>query len=269
MIALQPPAPVISGEVDWQHNRVMISVEWQLRGGLAQRPNTELRGLLRSEALRKLSVITERLWQKAAARLEQKESPDFAQFYSQLKLANFQVAENRASAMLQIALRGRDSLLSFFPLPFGSELATDTAHDESAYAQRANTTEYDTSDAEPIRYTGVIIDARHLPFTPSLNSAIFTSSGRQFYGAEFLRRITAVRRGVMGFYPAETLPEVLRRAGKRPLKIPALGLHNAGTDLIISEEDAARLLAHPDSRRNLERARVVVLVPTEKLSEKF
>lgn len=172
---------------------------------------------------------------------------------------------------MEFALRGEESLLSHLPLEFGSEIMRSRDNkQESAYDKRAQMAEYDSSEREPLLYTGLIIDARHLPFVPSLNSGIYTASGRQIYGAEFLTRATVIRRGTAGYSDSETQAAVLRRVGERPLKVSALDLAaGEGNSLVISEEDAAKLLAHEGSKRNLSRARVVIVVSPEKLREKL
>lgn len=196
--------------------------------------------------------------------------PDLSSLWSSLRLDTFQIAENRALATMHVSLRGRESLLAYFPLEYGSELQaepTDTL--PVAYDKRPNVGEHDNSDHEPLLYTGLVIDARHLPYVPSLNAGIFTAGGRQIYGAAFITRSTAVKRGVAGHYAADSLPAALRRAGKRPLKVSALELQNAGENgLVISEEDAAKLLAHAGSVRNLRRARLVIIVNADKLRER-
>jgi hypothetical protein len=45
--------------------------------------------------------------------------------------------------------------------------------------------------------------------------------------------------------------------------------HAGENGLVISEEDAAKLLAHAGSVRNLRRARLVIIVNADKLRERF
>lgn len=266
--------PAVEALVDWQNDRILLSAQWQLGQSLANRSNRELRQLLREALLKKLSLVVSSLWQRSKREDTAPVEPDFSMLWSSLKLDTFQVAANRALATLQLPLRGNESLMAYFPLRYGSELRErreDGVETLSvAYDRRPQLGEYDNSDQEPLLYTGLVIDARHLPYIPSLNAGVFTSTGRQIYGAEFLTRATAVRRGVAGHFASETLPAALRRAGKRPLKVSALDVQHTGENgLVISEEDAAKLLAHSGSIRNLRRARLVIIVNAEKLRERF
>ena len=176
------------------------------------------------------------------------------------------------SGRMEIMLRGKESLMAHLPLPFAREIQAASAKQDasSAYEKRSGSGEYDTSEGEALLYTGIVIDARHLDYRPSLNTGIYTGSGRQIYGVEYLNRNTAVKRGVAGHYAAESDAELRQRAGKRPLKVSALDLNGHGENsLVISDEDAAKLLAHAGSVQNLRRGRVVVLVNAAKLKEKY
>jgi|GEM_PF-4303494 len=269
-------APGVDAVVDWQKNKISLEANWRLSGPLIQASNAELRGALRAAMLTKLSTVVAELWSKSASADEAERKaamvPDLADFWTAQKLATFQVSENRASARMEITLRGKESLMAFLPLPFGREIQTNAEKEPpaTAYEKRPGLGEYDASQSEALLYTGLIIDARHLDYQPSLNTGVFTGSGRQIYGVEYLNRLTAVKRGVAGHFAAETDGELRQRAGKRPLKVSALDLNGHGENsLVISEEDAAKLLAHPGSVQNLRRGRVVVLINSAKLKEKY
>jgi hypothetical protein len=265
-------APVVEAVVDWQNERILLSVEWQPGQALARQSNAALRQRMREELIKKLSVVVSSLWNRARPHSHTAtREPDLSDLWSSLRPDTFQVAENRALATMQLALRGRGSLLAHLPFGYGSELVTETAEALPViYDKRPYKGEFDNSDHEPLLYTGLVIDARHLPYAPSLNLGIFTSAGRQIYGTGFVTRATAVRRGIAGFFPSDAVPAALRRAGKRPLKVTAIDLIDSGENgIVISEEDVAKLLAHPESVRNLRRARVVILVDAQRLRERY
>ncbi|MBS0617491.1 MAG: hypothetical protein JSR44_04840 [Spirochaetes bacterium] len=251
----------------------MLRALWRLGAAERQQSNAALRTQIRAALLERLSIVIESLWRRSAPAAE---IPDLSNFWSQQKLHTFQVAGNEASATLWVPLRGKASLMAELPFAFGRELdesgATNSALSETAYDKRADMGAYDASPSEPLLYSGLVVDARHLPFHASLNTAIFSASGRQIYGVEFLRRATAVKRGVAGFYISAKDSELRQRAGVRPLKISALDIGANGTNensLVISEEDAAKLTAHTDSVKNLRRARVVVLVSEDKILDRY
>lgn len=269
-------APVVAAFVDWQKNKIFLEADWRLNGALVQASNAELRAALRSAMLTKLSSVVAGLWSKSASADDERRSsmmvPELPDFWAAQKLVTFQVSENKASASMEIMLRGKESLMAFLPLPFAREIqvTADKEPSATAYEKRPGVGDYDASQSEALLYTGLIIDARHLDYQPSLNTGVFTGSGRQIYGVEYLNRLTAVKRGVAGHYAAETDGELRQRAGKRPLKVSALDLNGHGENsLVISEEDASKLLAHPGSVQNLRRGRVVVLINSAKLKEKY
>lgn len=267
-----PGEPVAEALVDWQNEQILLRAEWQPGQALVQNSNAELRQRMREALLKKLSMVVHSLWLRSwrgdAARAA---VPDLSALWAALRLDTFQVAGNRALATMQVSLRGSDSLLAHLPFDYGHELRPEPGEAlPAAYDKRPNVGEHDNSDHEPLLYTGLVIDARHLPYMPSLDAGVFTSAGRQVYGAAFLSRSTAVKRGVAGHFMADAAPTALRRAGRRPLKISAIDLQTTGeTGLVISEEDAARLLAHSGSLRNLRRARLVIVVSPEKLRERY
>lgn len=271
--ASQKPVRV-DAVVDWPNNKIHLNAVLEVTGARLGTSNAELRRELRNELLKKLSQVTEKLLQnlvETESAGDQLASTDLAEYWASLKVSTYQLAENRASATLDIPLRGKGSLLAHLPLAYNTETLNEKSKgDSTLYDQRPGIAEYDSSDLEPLLYTGLIIDARHLPFEPTLDAGIYTSSGRQIYGAAYLTRTTAVRRGVAGFVSDETVADARRRAGKRPLKISALDAARIkGNALVISDEDAARLTAHTGSRENLRRARVVVLVGSDKLRSRF
>lgn len=265
------PTPKITATIDWSRERIYFDGELSHAVG---KSNATLRTLLREAMLKKLSTLIDGLWNKSQAHkgeLPPSEELDLSKFWTRQSLATFQVAENRASATMEIPLRGRDSLMAYLPFDFGSELfERDDTKNEIAYEKRPNAREYDNVDAEPILYTSLVVDARHLAFVPSLNTEIVTSSGRLIYGVEFMNRQTGVKRGVAAFCVNEKDPKALARTGKRPLRVAALDLaHDTQNALVISDEDAAKLLAHAGSVQNLRRARVVILLPKTKLREVY
>ncbi|GAB4426096.1 MAG: hypothetical protein OHK0011_07530 [Turneriella sp.] len=263
--------PVVEAVIDWQNDKIMLSAQWQPGQALVNQSNAALRQRMREALLKKLSLVVSSLWQRSRrSDSPQLSEPDLSGLWSSLRLDTFQIAENRALATMQVSLRGNDSLMAYFPLEYGSALSTgETEPTPVVYDKRPQVGEYDNSDHEPLLYTGLVIDARHLPYVPSLNAGIFTSAGRQVYGAAFITRATAVKRGVAGHFNSDNTPAASRRAGKRPLRISALDVQHAGENaLVISEEDAAKLMAHAGSVRNLRRGRVVIVVNAEKLRER-
>lgn len=268
------PGPRPDAIVDWKSNKIYLRAEWVLNRRNAERATGDLRAEMRSVLITKLSAVVETLWRRSAESSGEQAAPpvpDLASYWAGLKLNTFQVAENRVSATMEVTLRGQNSLLAHLPAPSGKEdwRGDDTAANV-AYERRADMKEYDASETEPLLYSGLVVDARHLNFVPSLNTGIYTSSGKQLYGPVFLGRATLVKRGVAGFFTNEGQSDARQRAGSRPLKVPALDVTRQGENaLVISDEDAAKMLAHDGSVKNLKRARVVILIAPDKLREKY
>lgn len=117
-------------------------------------------------------------------------------------------------------------------------------------------------------YSGLVLDARHLAFNPSLATRLLDESGRVLYGPSFTNRDRFVQAGHILFLSRLTSPRVKQRAGQRffyahakELK-PASSLKNRwkyGTDLVLFQHDARRLLASDSTRRRIRNCAVVVL----------
>lgn len=264
----------ISAVIDWEQYKIYLAAEMVLGQAELSRGNAELRHKLRTALISRLSSIAASEWQKVGAGegVEAHAAPDLAEYWALLKLSSFQISENKASATMEVTLRGKDSILAWLPISFDTakQGADDAAQVSEVYDRRPNVGLFDASQSEPLKYTGFVVDARHLPFAPALTINIFTSSGRLIYGAAELNRATAVKRGVAGFFTRETEGEARARAGKRPLKVSALDLAAGGANnLVVSDEDAAKLMAHAGSLENLRRARVVILVQPGSLKERF
>ncbi|NKB67708.1 MAG: hypothetical protein GKR89_11650 [Candidatus Latescibacteria bacterium] len=95
-------------------------------------------------------------------------------------------------------------------------------------------------------YTGVLIDARGIHLKGSLAPRLVSSDGRVLYSLGFADRSCAVDSGLVGYWrgqleQAAASPRLGGRRGN-PLRLRALGAGGeAGTDLVLADEDAVRL----------------------------
>jgi len=236
--------------IDWQGLQINLKIEESLHGARLIESHEQLRSELRTALLEKLSRIVAELNQKSGG----PESLDLAEFWAKLNVETFQVAGNVASATMTIGLRGTSSLVAALPCRYATE-----THPAGSYLD---------APTEPIAYSGLVIDARHLEFAPTLSPNIYSTKGQLVYGAAFLSRETGVKRGVVGYAANESLAEARRRAGSRPYKLSALDISSDG-GLVMSDEDTAKLTAHITSLKNLSRARVVILVGPQKIKQSF
>jgi hypothetical protein len=121
-------------------------------------------------------------------------------------------------------------------------------------------------------HSGLVIDARHLPFRPALGTRIFNSDGRLVYDPSIAENTVYRDRAHLLFVADLKAPAVRERAGDRflytfareiriPKQDPAVKAAPwpYGTDLVIGNEEAEQLLVSPVTRRGLRAGRVVVV----------
>jgi len=265
----------IAAVVDWSRYKIFLKATQQIPGEMNDEMRPQLRESLRQALLTKSSQLVESLVFNAPAEDEEKNENILARlnhFFRLQKLASFQVAENRALGTLEIALRGKDSVLFFMPNSANLEsynLIERGSVSDVQYETANQTGEYQTTHHESIPYTSLVVDARHLNFKPGLNPAIFSQNGRLIYSADFLTAETLKKRGAAGFSENLNERDIQLRTGSRPLRISALELFSQQTSsVVISEEDAEKILRHEKSISNLKKARVAFLVAKGLLVQK-
>ncbi|TGJ98546.1 hypothetical protein EHQ53_02145 [Leptospira langatensis] len=152
---------------------------------------------------------------------------------------------NKLIATGILPLKGKKGILTHITLPYASE-----QFPESYPIQNP-------ADA----YTGLIVDARHLNVEPALFSEIRDEDGIGIYSPFFVKKSSIVNYGYIRYFskPKEAMREEV--AGVKPLFTTALGMSGKlGADLVISNEDAEKILASPKSREALLKGRVIVLL---------
>ncbi|MCS7065191.1 MAG: hypothetical protein NZL85_02825 [Fimbriimonadales bacterium] len=111
-------------------------------------------------------------------------------------------------------------------------------------------------------YTGLIIDARGLKVQPAMAPRILKADGTVLYGTGKLDPDQVVEKGMAAYYRDMWAGRADARAGSNPLIIRPIGTYRravATTDVVISDADAAKLLAE-DARTNFLKAMKVVFV---------
>jgi hypothetical protein len=111
-------------------------------------------------------------------------------------------------------------------------------------------------------YTGLIIDARGLKVQPAMAPRILKADGTVLYGAGKFELEQLVEKGMAAYYRDITAARADPRAGSNPLVLRPIGVYRravATTDVVLSDADAARLLAE-DSRTGFLKAMKVVFV---------
>jgi hypothetical protein len=115
--------------------------------------------------------------------------------------------------------------------------------------------------------TGLVVVVKGLRLDRSMNPAVLSLSGEVLYGRGWwkpgeLNQEIANQLGVVG-YPATI--QTARRGGIRPLVVAAVGvsgppLSSVKTDVVVGEEDAARIRAANAKGKFLERLAVDFVV---------
>jgi hypothetical protein len=157
----------------------------------------------------------------------------------------FHDKDGMARMGMEISLRGRSGFLSMLsnhfplyevpPLPRGQTRAV-------------------------FHHSGLVVDARHLPFQPALGTRIFNASGDLVYGVAYTDRTVYVEDGHILFLSEHDDPRVTARAGSRFLLMVAKDVRGPlSTDLVLFDADSDRILASAITRSHLKRCRVVVI----------
>lgn len=111
-------------------------------------------------------------------------------------------------------------------------------------------------------YTGLIIDARGLKVQPAMAPRILRADGTVLYGAGKIDPDQLIEKGMASYYRDMSAARADARAGSNPLIIRPIGVYRravASTDVVISDADAAKLLAE-DARTNFLKEMKVVFV---------
>ncbi len=122
------------------------------------------------------------------------------------------------------------------------------------------------------QYTGVIVEASGLGFSPGLTPRLLTADDRaEIYGPSRISPQALQAQGLTGYM--ESLPKARGdpRVGRNPLLVRAVGVSgDRRGDLLVSRHDAERLMAADRQSQVLTRGAVVVLVgkgPADLLKE--
>ena len=260
LFAVQLPPPVFetttTGIIDWSALVVRsdVSVPHARLDADAPAQRTRAFNTARQASLDALTKTLLRLPLDGTTRvgdLLQGEEPDLADAFQNLVPQTalvalpFHVSGRTARMGLGIRLAGRDGLLSlvtnFYPLY------------ELPPAPRAQI-------RASFHHSGLIIDARHLPFRPALGTRVFNAAGELVYGIVHTDRTVFVEQNHVLFASDPSDPRVTARVGSRFMLTVAKAVQGPlKTDLVLFDVDSDRLLASSVTRDHMRRCRVVVL----------
>lgn len=109
-------------------------------------------------------------------------------------------------------------------------------------------------------YTGIVIDARGLGLERVMSPAVYDDKGRAIYGTRNLDSTFVVKYGMADYITNDEISEVgsgKSRAGNNPLIIKAVAVKDFNANIVISEDDANKILIANKQTGFLTKAAVV------------
>ncbi len=91
------------------------------------------------------------------------------------------------------------------------------------------------------RYTGLVIDARHLPLVPSMSFRVLDESGKPVYGMEFVDYDRFLQSGLCAYYNNINYAKGEVHVAGNPIVAKALKLKNGNVDIVVSNAVAAKV----------------------------
>lgn len=113
----------------------------------------------------------------------------------------------------------------------------------------------------PETYTGLIIDARHLDANPALFPRIFTDKGLEIYSINLVNKNFAIDNGFV-IYMSDPIKAMKHsRVGENPYVVVATNVIGKNkTGYTIPTREAMKILATKDSKKNLKKCRVIIVL---------
>lgn len=109
--------------------------------------------------------------------------------------------------------------------------------------------------------TGMIIDATGLGAKPALSPRILDDSGRELYGASYIKRDYFLSKGLVAYYTELDDARDSARVASNPITIKAIRSSGPeSTDLVISRADAKRLKSSSSNHSWLEKGNVIIVI---------
>jgi len=162
-------------------------------------------------------------------------------FFQELEVFQFHRERNTLQAKSSINFLGKQGLLAYLPTEYEKE-------EFPLFSEKVS----------PEAYSGLVVDAKHLPLKTALFPKILSDRGLEIYSPIYVKEAYALE---MGYIQYRTGGFKDTKIGKKPYYVVALGLSGKNeTDLVLASTDVLRILAHPETRKNLKQCRVLILV---------
>lgn len=120
--------------------------------------------------------------------------------------------------------------------------------------------DFPSIDDTPLRteYSGLIVDCRGLKIEPMIFPSIYNEYGLEIYGRIYAEGRSAARHGLAAYSYSEDEARRHKTAGNRPFYTVALKSLNGCP--VISDRDTRRVLSSPQTRNNLKKCRVILIL---------
>ncbi|MFH1122382.1 MAG: hypothetical protein V1758_01845 [Pseudomonadota bacterium] len=110
-------------------------------------------------------------------------------------------------------------------------------------------------------YTGLVVDCRGFQVTPALVPLIVDEDGRALYGSAYASRDYAVQQGMVAYAKNLTDLQKSPRVGTKPLTVKGLRTaKTGGSDIVISDADAAKIKGTASNLDFLQKCRVIIVL---------
>ena len=117
----------------------------------------------------------------------------------------------------------------------------------------------------PLKYTGLVVDARGTGAQPALAPKILNEDGQEAYSVAYVEGPKLAENGIVVYVPDLSAAQVHPRVTHQPLVVKAMrATGQSKSDLVISDADAQSIHAVPDHFRFLEKAQVLVVLDRTK-----
>ncbi|MCG6910535.1 MAG: hypothetical protein LJE94_10490 [Deltaproteobacteria bacterium] len=119
------------------------------------------------------------------------------------------------------------------------------------------------SDPKPEKeiFTGLVVDARGIQFSPAMAPVIVDEKAREVYGSAFASREFAVQQGMCGYTRDMQMAGQDPRVAGKPLVVKGLGTEKGRqATIVISNADASKIKSASEHLSFLKRCRVVIVV---------
>jgi hypothetical protein len=110
-------------------------------------------------------------------------------------------------------------------------------------------------------YSGLVVDARGLGARPAMSPRIVDEQGREVYGSSLVGREYAIQQGMAGYAKDLDKAQENDRVAGNPLLVKAKDLAGqAGSDLVVSNDDAERIRHAAAGSEFLKQCRVMIVL---------